>query len=82
MIRDLKPELGEILDHLNELIQAKVRYTPPPPEEADLWVEGCTDIDCGDGTTIYGKPTWWPKAEVEAWDLLRFRRGWTEIGSA
>jgi|GEM_PF-4227445 len=54
-----------------EMIQ-KTRYTPPPPEEAHLYELGVTDMDLPDGSTLYGIPTWFPKAEAWAWEEARF----------
>jgi Na+-transporting NADH:ubiquinone oxidoreductase subunit NqrC len=54
---------------------------PPPHAESHLYELGFMDME-HDGTTIYGIPTWFPKAETKAWEEARFRPRWHEVGRA
>lgn len=77
---DATPEEQELLATLHAQMVLKMRYTQPPAEEAHLYEKGTMDIDQRDGSTIYGIPVWFPKAESEAWEEARFRPRWHEIG--
>lgn len=79
---DATTEEQELLSTLHARMVLKMRYTQPPAEEAHLYEKGIMDIDQRDGTTIYGIPVWFPKAEAEAWEEARFRPRWHEIGRA
>lgn len=82
--RDATPEMQEILASLQAAIDAKVRYSEPPPQEAHLYSLCFEDRDMPDGTTVYGIPCWLPIAETEMWQDLRFRwrRRWHQLGHA
>lgn len=69
-----------LLSTLHARMVLKMRYTQPPAEDAYLYAKGIMDIDQRDGTTIYGIPVWFPKAESDAWVEARFRPRWHEIG--
>lgn len=79
---DATPEEQELLATLHARMVLKIRYAQPPVEEAHLYEKGIMDIDQRDGSTIYGIPIWFPKAESDAWIEARFRPGWHEIAHA
>jgi hypothetical protein len=62
----------ELLGSLHTAMSEKQRLDPPQAHEAHNWVKGVLDVDHEDGTTSHGRPIWSPKAEMEAWERLRF----------
>jgi hypothetical protein len=78
---DATPEEQELLAVLHARMVLKIRHMPPPHAESHLYELGFMDME-HDGTTIYGIPTWFPKAETKAWEEARFRPRWHEVGRA
>jgi hypothetical protein len=73
MSDEFTPEEQQRLAELHAAGIGKMRTEPPPPDEAENWLPGIQDIDHADGTTTWGIRVWFPKAEAEAWERLRFR---------
>jgi hypothetical protein len=67
------------LGKLHAAITAKQRFDQPPAHDEQNWVKGVMDVDHKDGTTTHGIPIWSPKAELEAWERLRFPASFHEV---
>jgi hypothetical protein len=69
--RELQVNLAELYARA----QSKKRRAPPPPEDANQWVCIIVDDERGDGITVHAaRHEWWPKAEPEVLEHMRYGR--------